>query len=564
MTTAFSNKASKYMMACENQPLPNDFKKWLEDEVFADCRYLYFGKISDKRKKKGLIRYLGTCNYCGKQHQFESIKHLSKIVCAGCGSTLRARYMRYFCGERDKKVVAYIQKHGEEFIERYFLAIKRSDVDKEKWGTVTEIDFQENQRDVIHAFNKKKQQFHRRGGSGSSYMIASGKIVYLHEHDWLYGPYAITYGGDMSNKKVMYTYHKNLAGMLSTTNLRYSAAGQYFAANHDCAFYEYIKAYQEMPILETILKIGATSVAHDLVFDANNFYDCYDRKRSCSGLYDKKFAIGSEKNVYKLLGIKEKRDFRYILDNNFSIKEIFAFMQLKYFGGECTRKLILMAAECSLFEDWAGPYNKQREQEIIVTLFNRNAAAFLKYAESQIKGDRTISNFVGDYWDYAKAAREMGYNMADTLYFKPKNFYEMHDRTIAANNARKDAISVNAFKESVKGYLGIHFEKYKLAVQVAKSPEELTQEGKALGHCVGSYAKRVSEGSSLIFFVRKADEPDLSYYTLEVQPAYMKLVQCRGEHNKDYIQNKIVEKFVNEFIEVLHETFVSKKLKVTA
>ena len=52
-------------------------------------------------------------------------------------------------------------------------------------------------------------------------------------------------------------------------------------------------------------------------------------------------------------------------------------------------------------------------------------------------------------------------------------------------------------------------------IRCPKSLEELILEGQRMHHCVASYAQRFSNGSSLIFFMRKTEEPDASYITME-------------------------------------------------
>ena len=74
-----------------------------------------------------------------------------------------------------------------------------------------------------------------------------------------------------------------------------------------------------------------------------------------------------------------------------------------------------------------------------------------------------------------------------------------------------------------------------LCVVVPMSPNEIIAEGKAQGHCVGSYVNRVAEGNSVIVFLRDAAEPDKPYYTVELNPLdNFKLVQCRGKSNCGY------------------------------
>lgn len=56
-------------------------------------------------------------------------------------------------------------------------------------------------------------------------------------------------------------------------------------------------------------------------------------------------------------------------------------------------------------------------------------------------------------------------------------------------------------------------------------------EGKILDHCVGSYAKRHADGQTTIFFIRKTDDPETPYYTLEYDFECMCILQNRGFKN---------------------------------
>ena len=61
------------------------------------------------------------------------------------------------------------------------------------------------------------------------------------------------------------------------------------------------------------------------------------------------------------------------------------------------------------------------------------------------------------------------------------------------------------------------------------------EEGKALGHCVGGYAGRHMDGKTNIVFLRRADTPDKSLYTIEIDGAEVR--QAYGAHNRIKPQN---------------------------
>ena len=91
---------------------------------------------------------------------------------------------------------------------------------------------------------------------------------------------------------------------------------------------------------------------------------------------------------------------------------------------------------------------------------------------------------------------------------------------------------------------------------------ELTAEGKALHHCVGGYIRRMAEGETAIFFLRKANEPDKPFYTLELQKK--RVIQCRTEHNASYDRNPDAKNFVDMWMEKVVKKGGNKKAKEAA
>ena len=62
--------------------------------------------------------------------------------------------------------------------------------------------------------------------------------------------------------------------------------------------------------------------------------------------------------------------------------------------------------------------------------------------------------------------------------------------------------------------------------------QEIISEGQALQHCVGGYAERHAEGKTTILFIRRKDNLDTPYYTLEIDD--------KTKHIKQYHRNNFV------------------------
>ena len=102
------------------------------------------------------------------------------------------------------------------------------------------------------------------------------------------------------------------------------------------------------------------------------------------------------------------------------------------------------------------------------------------------------------------------------------------------------------FKKAVEKLLPMAWEQAGLLIRPAATAKELIREGAALHHCVGGYAERMAKGETAIFFIRRAEEPDKPFYTLELRDKTV--IQCRTAHNKSYEQDEPVHAFVREWL----------------
>lgn len=63
------------------------------------------------------------------------------------------------------------------------------------------------------------------------------------------------------------------------------------------------------------------------------------------------------------------------------------------------------------------------------------------------------------------------------------------------------------------------------------SAKEIIQEGKNLHHCVGSYTRKIADGSTLIFFIRETGKINDSYVTMQYDIPSNSIVQIKGISN---------------------------------
>ena len=143
---------------------------------------------------------------------------------------------------------------------------------------------------------------------------------------------------------------------------------------------------------------------------------------------------------------------------------------------------------------------------------------------------------LSDWLDYIGGARQMGYDLTVHNVALPKDFHGAHDAAIRglslADFRKLTKAQQRKLKARAKRYewrIGGYVFRFPLAAR------EIVEEGKALGHCVGGYAGRHMDGKTNIVFLRRADTPDKSLYTIEIDGTEVR--QAYGAHNRIKPQN---------------------------
>ena len=169
------------------------------------------------------------------------------------------------------------------------------------------------------------------------------------------------------------------------------------------------------------------------------------------------------------------------------------------------------------------------------------------------------------YSDYLVMREELGYDMTNSVYIFPKNLIQKHDQMVEEKRARADELHTAKkekefpeIKERFQRLNGIYTcEEGDLFIRPAMSAEEIVNEGRTLHHCVGSdrYLKRHNDGETFILFLRKKEEPDKPYYTIEIKKN--EILQWYGI--KDTKPDKeVIEPWLKRYTEALGERAMKK------
>lgn len=295
---------------------------------------------------------------------------------------------------------------------------------------------------------------------------------------------------------------------------RYSAYELYRGSD----IFSYIQQYEEYPQLEFFVKMGLSDYCYSVLMLKKVGKDKDFRKwlyRNCEELKGVRFDIPAVMRAYK---------------NNISLNNAQRYVDLR----------------------------KDCELKAILDLFGDKLEQYLDYAEKKNIGNRV-------YLDYLKACNYLGLDMTEDKNRLPHDFKRWHDIRIDEADSKRQKEDRKKRRELYKKFSGVA-EKYQplernveeaFVMFIAKSPAELQKEGKKLGHCVGSmgYDQKFAREESLIFFLRRPEEKDKPYVTIEYSLKQKRVLQCYGKGNSKPSDE------AREYVDAVWLPYANKALK---
>ena len=149
----------------------------------------------------------------------------------------------------------------------------------------------------------------------------------------------------------------------------------------------------------------------------------------------------------------------------------------------------------------------------------------IRYLARQEKKDAVT---LVDYWRLAAAN---GCDLNDPSVRWPQDLHRAHDRETERQRFNKHQGYEPQFARRTQVLDAYAWEKDGLLIRPARSAEELYREGKALHHCVYSYLESHVKGNTAIFFIRRTEAPEESFFTLELDEINVRVRQNRGLRN---------------------------------
>lgn len=258
-----------------------------------------------------------------------------------------------------------------------------------------------------------------------------------------------------------------------------------------------------------------------------------------------------------------KEDKRYFFEKGASPIEFETWQKLRKAGHPMSMQFVHHIEEGLKYSDRAAILDA-------IIRFGLNLRKVKTYLEKQKKKYKLKAPYP-TYADYLKDCMRLSddygmghiYNLADKSILFPQNLHQAHQTTIeliAIETERRRALDTQRREAEIAKQLADMEKKYKkirpkleekysyqadgYAIIIPPNVEDFTREGLEMHNCVGSYKKRVASGSTQVVYIRRIDDVDNSFGTMEISTRET-IVQARGKYNLDLPED--AEAFVNKF-----------------
>lgn len=507
------------------EALPEGLIDYIRREVLPEDRVIIY--------KRGNVN--GICTVCGTQVHARGRRFTQSAyaTCPNCGA-------RVICVLEDgcafaanyiENIVA-VQKgtDGETVFFRQWLLHRDNSA---RWEHIEDF-LQETVRYAIRGNKTAKWQ---KQGKESYYMRTERYEL----DEWTRWQDNRIYDGSY------FFYPTGIEEALSGTAMQYADLEGYLEERgHNKNPIYFLEYHARYPVIEFLWKAGYRNIVHNRIFGM-------DRENRNAILWERKKLKECFKFPLRILKLMPPEEW--------SLNDIQRVNDLwEKYGGKVTDTEIRLVLQ----------------SKVDIQLWSRattyaNAGRILKYIKNQTDkrkeknpDKRSISqnDTAQAYRDYLQECEQLHLDLHDKEILFPKDLTAAHNRTMEQVKFEKNKADQEKFQKAVEKLEKFAWGEGEFFIRPAREQMELTAEGKALHHCVGGYIKRMAEGETAIFFLRKVSEPDKPFYTLELQKK--RVIQCRTEHNASYDRNPDVKNFVDMWMEKIVKKGGNKKAKEAA
>jgi len=492
-------------------------EEYANEEALKNSRYIF-------TRREGKKQY-GYCTHCKAELKTQGLKHNEEVDCPECGSSCTIKSSgRGRSTLIDEVYFVYYEKsllNPKAIVARGIYAARdyRGDYSKveTKFITISHYVFEMGNSRAIRRY---------------AYYSSS------------YGPSEFRAGAWERCKTITSEYNRDhtahIRSVCSYGSIKEAIKGTPFSWS---CYEKYIEGdmvkffdlYAKYPCIEYLTKLSFNNLVRDKL-NGNRTYGTINWRG---------------KNLFKVLKLN-KQELNEIKKENISI----SFLSLKIYQTARKDGSNISLAEAHRL---SGTYYKNYYDDLEKTLRYGTLRKITGYLSKQHKKDHehywSATSALTTWKDYIADCIKLEMDLTDESVLFPNKLHNAHQNTIKQVKATADERLNKEIKKRAKALEKYRFEYQGLIIRPVTSSKELINEGKALHHCVGTYADRYAKGQTNIFVIRKASKPDKPFYTVEIRQN--EVIQTRG--NKNCSPDKAIASFMEVF---KSEKLNTKKSKV--
>ena len=484
--------------------LPENLEQYCNQYVFKNS-YVFYGK---QQKDGGRHAH---CSRCGKQFRvFREVKHNHNAPCPECGTVAVWKAVFYKAEILEKDDVCIAANVGDQLLLRWVTAERK------------------------YSAPEYRERYHFTNIAYNLY-LKGGKIYFykLHTAGWHNGTW---YRGKLGDQyyHTSRIYTDNLAEVFGKKYYNVDLQSGLEGDNHKLSFCDLLNNLKNEPVAEYLFKLGMPYLA------------------------------STYRNSRKL---PEKAGFKDYVGIGKEYLPLMRFMDITWSEIE-----LIKTAKCWVREEMLERWRMMRIpnwqiNDIKSVMKYVSFIQLMNYLEKQCRLLRVTAASVLGWWkDYLGMSKDLRVDLTSKSARMPKNIKVAHDQVLeatemiraekrAAEEMKRAQAREASYEPAVAAlYEAVSFDvysKYGFTVRLPEHVADLVREGQSLGHCVGrfEYDQKTVRGESCIVFVRKEEEPDKPFFTMEYDLKAKTIRQLYGKGNRAAPPE--VRKFANEYIKRL-------------
>ena len=192
--------------------------------------------------------------------------------------------------------------------------------------------------------------------------------------------------------------------------------------------------------------------------------------------------------------------------------------------------------------------------------------------KEQYKG-KSVKQVIAQYEDYMSMCDKLHKDTTDEMVYRPRELKRRHDEAVAEIERLNAQLKADEYSKKfgeAEKVLGLIREKFEYIgdeffIMVPEKIVDIVSEGNYLHHCAGAtdrYFDRIKSHETYICFLRKVEEPDIPFYTIEVEPGGT-IRQHRGMYDEEP-ELDLVKPFLREWQKEIRKRMSKKDHELAA